>query len=568
MLTFHIEKDDSGDCHLETNLTGKPLLTVPQLNKGTAFTLEERHTFRLMGKLPPRVETIQEQVNRAYKQFSSYDEPINRNIFLNQILNTNQVLFYKLVSEHLQEMLPIIYTPIVGNAVQQFHKKFLQPRGLYISYHDLEYIDECFKNRSNEFVKLIVMSDGEGVLGIGDQGIGAMMIPIAKLMVYTAIGKINPLHTLPIMLDAGTNNKHLLDSPFYLGWRHERITGKQYDEFLETVITSMKRNFHDVFLHWEDFGKNNAHRNLATYRQQICSFNDDIQGTGVVAVAAILAALRRSKTELKDQRIIIFGAGSAGMGVAYQIVGALTRHGIDKDAAPKQFWLIDHNGLVHELSREIAPHHENFTRTEEELLEWIVSDLEQITLLETIQHVKPTILIGTSAVAGAFSEDIVKEMASHVEHPIIFPLSNPTERAEATPQQLIEWTDGKALIATGSPFDPINYKGKEYIISQCNNFLAFPGLGLGITASKPMLVCDNMLWAASQALSRYTEDCEHTLLPIIEDAIDATYQVAIAVAQCALDEGYSQADTSKTAKELVDAERWEPKYLPYKFREF
>ncbi len=564
MLDFYVKQDESGTSYLETNITGKPLLTVPQINKGTAFTLEERHTFKLIGKLPPRVETVEEQVRRAYKQFSSYSEPINRNIFLNQILNTNQVLFYKLISEHLKEMLPIIYTPIVGNAVQEFHKKFLQPRGLYLSYDNLNFIDECFENRSHTDIKLIVMSDGEGVLGIGDQGIGAMMIPIAKLMVYTAIGKINPLNTLPVMLDAGTNNKVLLDSPYYLGWRHERISGKQYDEFLEVVITTIKHKFPHVFLHWEDFGKFNAHRNLATYRQKICSFNDDIQGTGVVAVAAILAALRRTKTEFKDQRIIVFGAGSAGMGVTYQIVNSLMRLGIEKTVAQRQFWLVDANGLITEHTQDCEPHHLPYARSKTEIALWKVNEIKNISLLETISHVKPTILIGSSALAGAFNKKVIKEMAKHVKHPIIFPLSNPTERAEATPQQLIEWTKGQALIATGSPFDPVTYKGTEYVISQCNNFLAFPGLGLGITATQPELVSDNMLWAASKALSEYTQGCEYTLLPIIEDAIDASYKVAIAVAQSAIDEGYARADTRKTAKQLVDAECWEPHYLPYR----
>lgn len=568
MLEFHIDTDEAGNDFIQTNITGKPLLTIPALNKGTAFTKEERHIFKLVGKLPPRIESIEEQVHRAYKQFRSYREPINRNIFLNQILNNNQVLFYKLISEHLEEMLPVIYTPIVGNAVEQFHKKFLQPRGLYISYDNLDCIDECFDNRSNSEIKLIVISDGEGVLGIGDQGVGAMMIPIAKLMVYTAIGKINPLHTLPIMLDAGTNNKRLLDSPYYLGWRHERISGKKYDEFIKTVIHTIKQKFPNVFLHWEDFGKYNAHRNLATYRQQLCSFNDDIQGTGVVAVAAILAALRRTGGSLQEQRIIIFGAGSAGMGVAYQIFNALIRSGLSEIEAHRCFWLIDHNGLISEHTEDMADHHRPFARHESELSGWEVDEHQHISLLETIRHVRPTILIGASAVAGAFNEHIIKEMARQVVHPIIFPLSNPTERAEATPTDLIKWTDGRALIATGSPFEPVNYKGNRYVISQCNNFLAFPGLGLGIIAAKPTQVCDNMLWAASQALSRYTEGCEHTLLPIIKDAIDASRHLAIAVAQCAIDEGIAQADTSKTAEQLVDEQRWEPRYLPYKFRQY
>ena len=567
MLEFHIEKDEAGHDFLTTNITGKALLTMPALNKGTAFTVEERHALHLIGKLPPRVESIEEQVRRAYKQFRSYNEPINRNIFLNQILNTNQVLFYKLVSEHLEEMLPVIYTPIVGNAVEQFHKKFLQPRGLYISYDNLDYIDECFDNRSNADIKLIVISDGEGVLGIGDQGIGAMMIPIAKLMVYTAVGKINPLNTLPIMLDAGTNNKMLLDSPYYLGWRHPRISGAQYDDFIKTVIHSIKQKFPNVFLHWEDFGKHNAHRNLATYRQQLCSFNDDIQGTGVVAVAAILAALRRTKGKLAEQRIVIFGAGSAGMGVTYQIFNALRRAGLTQEEAYRCFWLIDHNGLIDEHNDELADHHRPYMRPASEVDTWAVTNRHHITLLETVTHVKPTILIGASAVAGAFDEEIIKEMAAHVDHPIIFPLSNPTERAEATPTDLIKWTDGRALIATGSPFAPVEYNDKTFVISQCNNFLAFPGLGLGVLAAKPTQVTDNILWAASQALSRYTEGSEHTLLPIIKDATEASRQVAIAVAQCAINEGLAQVNSDKTAEELVEAERWEPRYLSYKLSE-
>lgn len=565
MLNINIKKNADGSSHLETDICGKALLTIPSLNKGTAFTTDERHAFGLLGKLPDQIETLSDQVMRAYHQFLSYDEPINRNIFLNHILNTNHVLFYKLVSEYLEEMLPIIYTPIVGNAVQQFHKKFLQPRGIYISYADLPYIDEILDNRSNAEVKLIVVSDGEGVLGIGDQGIGAMMIPIAKLMVYSAIGKINPSHTLPVMLDAGTNNKELLDSPFYLGWRHPRISGKQYDEFIQTVIHALKRKLPNVFLHWEDFGKFNADRNLQTYRKEICSFNDDIQGTGVVAVAAILAALRRSKLKIQEQRIVIFGAGTAGIGIVHQIYKTLQRNGLDKKTAQQKFWLIGRDGLITEYSKNIQPNQQRYARTKDDIAEWDISNPEKITLLDVVRNLKPTILIGSSAQSGAFDETIVREMAAHIEHPIIFPLSNPTERSEATPKDLLEWTDGRALIATGSPFKPVKYKDKTITISQCNNFLAFPGLGLGVLAVRANHVSDTMLWAASDALSDYTRDQEYTLLPSISQSVDASRIVAIKVAEAAIAAGVATIDSNEPIETLVDNVCWEPNYLPYKY---
>lgn len=563
MLNFHIDTDDEGHPILKTDIAGKALLSIPQLNKGTAFTREERHAFDLVGKLPLQTETLDEQVARAYEQFKSYNKLLNRNIFLNQILNTNQVLFYKLVSAHLEEMLPTIYTPIVGNAVESFNQKFMQPRGLYISYERLDYIDEILENRSNPDIKLIVVSDGEGVLGIGDQGVGAMMIPIAKLMVYTAIGKINPLNTLPIMLDAGTNNETLLKSPFYLGWRHKRISGKDYDAFVQMVVAAIKKHFPKVFLHWEDFGKRNADRNLQAYRKKICSFNDDIQGTGVVAVAAIIAALKRNKTPLKSQRIVIFGAGTAGMGIAYQIYKMLLREGIPEPQALKMFWVIDQTGLITEHLDAIHPNHKELTRSKADVADWTVNNVKCIDLLEVVAHVKPTILIGCSAQAGAFTEDVVKTMAKQVPHPVIFPLSNPNEKAEATPQDLITWTEGKALIATGSPFPPIQHNGKSITISQCNNFLAFPGIGLGVLAIQATRVSNNMLWAASLALSEYTQDQPHTLLPTIQEAIDASRSVAIAVATSALQDGHTPLPANVDIEALVDATQWSPEYIPY-----
>lgn len=561
MLNYEFENGPDGQKYVQTNITGKALLTIPQLNKGTAFTLEERRTFDLIGKLPVRVETLNEQVRRVYHQFSSYDEPINQNIFLNHLLNTNQTLFYKLISEHLEEMLPVVYTPIVGNAVEQFHKKFTQPRGLYISYEEIDYIDEILDNRSNRYVDLIVISDGEGVLGIGDQGIGAMMIPIAKLMVYSAIGKINPNHTLPIMLDAGTNNKALLESDDYLGWRHPRISGKDYDNFIETVINAIKRKFPQIFLHWEDFGRRNATHNLKQYRNLICSFNDDIQGTGVVAVAAILAALKRTNTHLKDQRIVIFGAGAAGMGVTEQVLKALCRSGIDEATARQQFWLVDKDGLIHD-QHTLTDAQQPYARAYSETSTWNIQSPNRITLEDVVRHVKPTTLIGASAQSGAFTESIIKMMAANTPHPIIFPLSNPTTRAEAVPQDIFNWTNGRALIATGSPFKPVEWNGTTINISQCNNFLAFPGLGLGVISIKAKQVTDDMLWAASLALAEYT-DAQYTLLPTIDQCIDASRAVAIAVATCAIEHELGTLGPYTSVESAVDAQQWEPQYYTY-----
>lgn len=561
MLNYNFKTDKNGRQYVATSISGKALLTIPQLNKGTAFSLEERRAFDLIGKLPVRVETLEDQVHRVYHQFKSYDEPINRNIFLNNLLNTNQTLFYKLISQHLEEMLPVVYTPIVGNAVEQFHKKFIQPRGLYISYEEIDYIDEILDNRSNPNVDLIVVSDGEGVLGIGDQGIGAMMIPIAKLMVYSAIGKINPNRTLPIMLDAGTNNKALLESDDYLGWRHPRISGKDYDDFIKTVVNAIKRKFPQIFLHWEDFGRRNAIHNLKSYRNLICSFNDDIQGTGVVAVAAILAALKRTGTQLEDQRIVIFGAGAAGMGVTEQVLKALCRVGIDEETARRQFWLVDRDGLIHD-QQVLNEAHQPYARAHHELTNWQTHTPNHISLEDVVKHVKPTILIGASAQAGAFTKPIIKTMAENTPHPIIFPLSNPTTRAEAVPQDIFKWTNGQALIATGSPFEPVEWQGNTITISQCNNFLAFPGVGLGVIAVKATRVTDDMLWAASQALADYT-DAMHTLLPTINQSMAASRAVAIAVANSAIELRLGNLNGYASVEDAVDQQQWQPQYYPY-----
>lgn len=570
MLNFTVKKEKSGEKWLETNLSGKPLLMTPQLNKGTAFTNSERHQFGLMGKLPIRVETLEEQAMRAYLQYKSYESLFQKNIYLRNLHNANEVLFYKLIQNHIEEMMPVIYTPIVGSAVVEHSKQFRQARGLYIAYPDMENIAEILSNRSNPGIDLIVVSDGEGVLGIGDQGVGAMDIPIAKLMVYTIGGGIDPLRTLPILLDVGTNNQKLLDDPLYLGWRNNRIQGQEYDDFIEKFVESVKNVFPNVYLHWEDFGRKNARRNLDRYRDKICTFNDDIQGTGVVTLAALLAAIKVSNIPLTEQRIVIFGAGTAGVGIADQIADAMVKEGVSIEQARKAFWILDRSGLLNEKSVTISEEQSRYAREASELTDWVNKQPNYISLEDVVRNVHPTMLIGSSTSPGAFTKEMIEEMAKHVERPIIFPLSNPTEKSEAIPEDLIHWTHGKALIATGSPFPPVMYQGKEIPIAQCNNALVYPGIGLGVIASKAKMVSDEMLWAACQktmACSPMLKDPNGMLLPKFDQAFTLSREIAIAVANQAIKEGLAQVDTSIPVAELVDSITWEPHYLSYQFIE-
>ncbi len=550
MLKYKIiNKDTQGKLTIATSLDGKLLLNTPQLNKGTAFTSTEREQFSLLGKLPHHIENLDDQVIRSYVQYQRQESNLEKNVYLNNLHDKNQVLFYALVDQHLEEMLPIVYTPTVGEAVKYFSKQFRRPRGLYIAYPDLDKLEQIFQNRSNPDIQLIVASDGEGVLGIGDQGVGAMQIPVAKLMVYTLCGGINPLNTLPVFLDVGTNNQLLLDDPMYLGWRHERVQGKAYDEFIGEFVHTVKKYKPSVFLHWEDFGLDNARRTLVHYQKSIASFNDDIQGTGVVTVAALLAALKATERKLTEQQIVIFGAGTAGVGIADQICDAMEQLGLPTDSARKHFYLIDKDGLLTDKMDHISPERKRFSQPYSEVCHW-KNTQGKIELIDVIKNTKPAILIGTSAVSGAFSENIIKTMASYTAHPIIFPLSNPTERAEATPKRILTWTGGRALVATGSPFQAVTINQQERKIAQCNNAFAFPGLGLGVIASGAQVVNDQMLWAACQALSECSpvhNDLHAPLLPNILEAKQAAKQIALAVGKAAIN---TQVATIKTINEL------------------
>lgn len=549
-------------------MKGKPLLTIPQLNKGTAFSETERHEFELLGKLPAYVETLEQQVKRAYLQYQAYADNLQKNIYLNNLHDKNQVLFYKLVSSYLTEILPVIYTPIVGTAVKEYSREFRQARGLYIAHTYRDEIDTILDNRSNPNIDLIVVTDGEGVLGIGDQGVGAMDIPIAKLMVYTLCAGINPLRTLPIMLDAGTNNQKLLDDPLYLGLRHKRIEGADYDDFIAKFVAAVKRKFPNVFLHWEDFGRHNAKRNLDLYRKEICSFNDDIEGTGIVTLAALLAAIKATGSSIKEQRIVMFGAGSASVGIADQISSAMQHEGLSAQEARRCFWLLDRSGLLIDDATSLTPHQRHYARPRTETADWQLSISPQVNLFDVVKNIKPTILIGCSTQGGAFNEVIVREMCAHVARPIIFPLSNPNENSEATPKDLFNWSDGKALVATGSPFPDIEHNGHTHRIAQCNNALAFPGLGLGILAVQATQVTDEMLWAACEAMFKHSpvlKDPRAPLLPSINEARQVTREIAIAVALQAKRENLV-ANTIKAEDipALIDEQIWEPHYVPFK----
>lgn len=570
MLDIEYAKDENThQSILKTSLQGKLLLTTPQLNKGTAFTDDERSQFKLQGKLPIAVETLDQQVLRAYAQISAYHDALNKNIYLNELHDSNQILFYRLVSDYLAEMLPIIYTPIVGAAVKKFSHDYRHPRGIYLSYPEHDKMEEILQNRSNPNIDLIVVTDGEGVLGIGDQGVGGMDIPIAKLMVYSLCGGIDPLHTLPIHLDVGTNNEDLLNDPMYLGWRHPRISGNEYDAFIEKFVATVKKLFPQVFLHWEDFGRENARRNLERFQDKICTFNDDMQGTGVVTLSAILAAVRASGTKITEQRIVVFGAGTAGTGIADQIRDAMVHEGLAPDVANQQFYLLDKPGLLLTETTGITTYQAPYAKQQDEIASWQITDPNYIGLEDVIRNVKPTILIGCSAVAGAFTESCIREMAKHTEHPIILPLSNPTDRCEAHPEALYEWTEGKVLIATGSPFDPITYNGKTYRIAQCNNALVFPGIGLGLIVSKAKALSDESLWRACTTLSHFApvrQDLTAPLLPDLQQARNVAQQVAVAIVEQVATEGNAGIEISQDIRTAIQDYMWEPKYLRYHYR--
>lgn len=541
-----------------TELNGDQLLRSSRLNKDTAFTLTEREQFNLLGKLPPRVESLTEQAERAYQQYLEQDSPLAKYIYLNDLHDRNETLFYKLVSNHLPEMMPIVYTPTVGEAIQKFSAEYRRPRGLFITYPDKDRIEEILANwePSPSTMDIIVVTDSEGILGIGDQGVGGINICVGKLAVYTLCAGINPHRVLPIVLDVGTNNELLLNDPNYLGWRHERVTGQEYDDFIDAFVTAVRKKFPWVFLHWEDFGRDTARKNLNRYYMQMCTFNDDMQGTGAVVLAALLSAIQILQQKLSAQRIVFFGAGTSATGIADQICAAMMREGLSQEEARERIYLVGRRGLITENLTNVMQFQYVYAKSRQHIQAWEITDDRHIELLEVINNARPTVLIGCSTVAGAFTEEIVKTMHKNTEHPVIFPLSNPTARSEAVPADILRWTAGKALVATGSPFAEV---------SQCNNAFVFPGIGLGVIAVKAKRLTNDMIWAGCQALtdcSPVQQGSKTLLLPGLNDIQAVSFKVAVAVAQQAIAEGLAQPVVDITQQ--VQATMWQPQYYCYK----
>ncbi|QKQ69442.1 NAD-dependent malic enzyme [Acinetobacter sp. 10FS3-1] len=544
---------------------GNTLLELPLLNKGSAFSEEERINFNLKGLIPQVIESIEEQSHRSYQQYRTFNEDINKHIYLRNIQDTNETLFYHLIENHLSEMMPIIYTPTVGEACQRFSDIYRRHRGIFISYPDRHHIDDILHNVNRRNVKVIVLTDGERILGLGDQGIGGMGIPIGKLSLYTACGGISPAYTLPITLDVGTNNQQLLNDPIYMGWSQPRITGDEYFEFVDKVIQAIQRRWPQALIQFEDFAQHNAMPLLEKYRDQVCCFNDDIQGTAAVAVGSLIAASHASNQQLKDQTVAFLGAGSAGCGIAEQIIAQMVAEGLTDAEARKRVFMVDRFGLITENQPNLLNFQRKLAQDLKNIAGWAEAE-QTISLLDVVKFAKPTVLIGVSGQPGLFSKDIITAMVQNCESPIIFPLSNPTSQVEAVPADIIQWTQGKALIATGSPFAPVNYHEEIYHISQCNNSYIFPGIGMGVIASGATRVTNKMLMASSNALAECSPkltDPKANLLPELDQIQHISKVIALKVAQAAMEEGVAPKLTLEELEEKINSNFWRPQYRKY-----
>jgi malate dehydrogenase (oxaloacetate-decarboxylating) len=553
-----------------TDQSGKDLMSDPVLNKGTAFPEEERTEFGLHGLLPPVVETLEQQCVRAYEAYKRKNEDLERHIFLRALQDTNETLFYALLYRHIAEMAQIIYTPVVAQSSVNFSHIYRRPRGLFLSYPLADKMDEIIENRPYPDVDVIVVTDGERVLGIGDQGAGGMSIPIGKLSLYTVIGGIDPKRTLPILLDVGTNNQERLHDPEYIGWRHERITGQPYWDFVDKFVSCIKRKLPKVLLQWEDFAKPHARPILDKYRDSLCTFNDDIQGTAAVTLGALYKALKITGKKFSDQQIVILGAGSAGTGIAEYILQAMVAEGMDEDKARRHFFILDSRGLLQTTRTNLSEVQQKFAHPSELASSWEAREGE-IGLAEVIKNISATVLIGVSSQPNQFTESSVREMASKVDRPIIFPLSNPSDRAEAVPKDLIQWTEGRALIATGTEFPPVSFNGKTFKIAQCNNFYIFPAIGLAVVASKAKRVTDKMMIAAASSLGNFQDakdnndpDAESPLLPPIENMREVAIRIAINVSLQAQQYGVAPQMSEQEVIDQVQKKFWIPEYRNYK----
>ena len=552
---------------IQTRLHGIDLLFNSRLNKGTAFSEEERETFGLHGLLPPHVGTLDDQRERRKRVLDSRPTVFGKYSNMRDLQDNDETLFYSMIHHYTEELLPIVYTPAVGEGCQRFSEIWRRPRGLFISYPNRNRIEQILSDPRYDQVRCIVVSDGERILGLGDQGAGGMGIPIGKMALYTALAGIPPEHCLPILLDAGTDNESLLNDPIYIGWQHHRIRGDEYDNFVEAFVSAVQRRWPHILLQWEDFAGTNAARLLDVYRNRLCTFNDDIQGTAAVTTATLLAAVNATGIPLSKQVIAMFGSGSAGIGIMELLISAMKEEGLSEEQARDRIYAFNRYGLLVEGARGIRPPQKPFVRKRSDVAGWQLSGGEDISLLDVVRNARATVLAGVSAQPGAFTEEIVREMARHTERPVIFPLSNPTSLAEATPADLLRWTNGRALVGTGSPFGPVEVNGRVVRISQINNSFIFPGLALGILVSKATRVTDAMIMAAARTLAKLSptrEDKNAPLLPPIADSRKVSIVVAEAVARQAIAEGVAAIDDPATLAEQLRAYVWEPVYVPYK----
>lgn len=567
MEQFTRKVDEHGNPYYETELPGYMITRMPLLNKSTAFSQEERDELGLTGLIPPHVFGLDQQIKRAYKNFKRFASNLDKHIYLRVLQDRNEVLFYALIDQYLEEMLPIIYTPTVAEAVQNFSMLYRFPRGLVVDTMNIDHIDEVLANLPLHDVRLAVATDSEGILGIGDQGFGGMAICIGKLSLYTAAAGIDPAHSLPIELDVGTNRQDLLDDPLYLGVRHERLTGQEYDDFIEKFVTAFEKRFPNALLQWEDFSKQKAFTLLERYKHRLPSFNDDIQGTGAVVLAGILATCRAKHHKITDETFLVYGAGAGGVGVAEQIIAGLVDAGMSRDDAIARVFITDSRGLLVDSRNDLDAYKVPFAQRAANIADWTYEG-DNPTALEVINNAKVTALIGLSGQADSFTREMVEAVYANTSGPLIFPLSNPTSNTEAIPEDIAAWTDGRAYIATGSPFPDLMHNGQQYVIGQGNNAFIFPGLGLAALLSKAKEITPGMLVAAAEALANYVPADRLALkgvYPRVDMLRRASKHVAVAVFERAIADGvagYNPEADGKTIEDYVKAEMWEPKYLP------
>jgi len=554
--------------YISTPRKGEAVLTDSFLNKGTAFTARERDELDILGLVPPAIFTIEQQLGRVYESFCSKQTPLEKYIYLAGLHDRNEVLYYRLVHEHIDEMMPVVYTPVVGEACQKFSHIFRRGRGLYIGIDQKDNIERILRNYHAAEPSVIVVTDGERILGLGDQGAGGMGIPIGKLCLYTLCAGISPYSTLPITLDVGTDNEERLADPLYVGLRHKRVRGAEYQAFVDKFVAAVKKVFPNVLLQWEDFLKDNAIFQLERFRHELLTFNDDIQGTAAVVVAGIFGALRLTGGKMSDHRLVFAGAGASAHGIAELFVSALVEEGMPVEEARKRIWTCDTKGLAVSDRPGLEGFKKEFARDRAELASWKVADPGKITLEETIDNARPSILIGVSATPGTFTEALVKKMAAMNERPLVFPLSNPTSKSECTAEQAVQWSDGRAIVATGSPFAPVMHDGVKHRIGQCNNAFIFPGIGLGCCVGRAKHVSDGMFLEAAKALATHVTEAdirESAVYPQLSTIRDCSHSVACAVIRRAVKEGYADPDVLNGLEETVRRAMWYPEYLPIRF---